>query len=103
MHSSFCHVCSQLMKVPSALCRNFVIQIDIGLYVLIFAPQSTFFLINFLLFLAVLGLCCYRQAFSSCGEWGLLSSCGAETSRCGGFSSQNMGSTMQARCCGAQA
>ena len=24
------------------------------------------------LFLAVLGLCCCTQAFSSCGEWGLL-------------------------------
>ena len=24
------------------------------------------------LFLAVLGLCCCVQAFSSCGEWGLL-------------------------------
>ena len=45
----------------------------------------------------MLGLRCCRQAFSSCGEWGLLSSCGAETSRCGGFSLQNMGSTMQAR------
>ena len=43
-------------------------------------------------FLAVLGLHCRAQAFSSCGEWGLLSSCGARTSHCGGFS-----------CCGAQA
>ena len=25
------------------------------------------------LFLAVLGLCCCTRAFSSCGEWGLLS------------------------------
>ena len=25
-----------------------------------------------LLSLAVLGLCCYTQAFASCGEWGLL-------------------------------
>ena len=24
------------------------------------------------LFLAALGLCCCKQAFSSCGEWGLL-------------------------------
>ena len=34
-------------------------------------PQYSFFL---LLFWAVLGLHCYMQAFSSCGEWGLLSS-----------------------------
>ena len=45
-------------------------------------------LIN-LLFLAALGLC--KQAFSSCGEQGLLSSCGAQASHCGGF------------CCGAWA
>ena len=31
-----------------------------------------FFLIFIYLFLAVLGLCCCAQAFSSCGEWGLL-------------------------------
>ena len=31
-----------------------------------------FFLIYFYLFLAVLGLCCSVQAFSSCGERGLL-------------------------------
>ena len=30
------------------------------------------------LFLAVLGLCGYMQAFSSCGEWGLLSSSGPQ-------------------------
>ena len=37
--------------------------------------QQIFFLISlfyFYLFLAVLGLCCCMQAFSSCGEWGLL-------------------------------
>ena len=27
-----------------------------------------------------------RGLFSSCGEWGLLSSCGAQTSHCSGFS-----------------
>ena len=37
--------------------------------------------------LAVLGLCCCMKAFSSCAKWGLLSSCGAQTSHCGGFSS----------------
>ena len=43
-------------------------------------------------FLAVLGLHCCTQAFSSCRERGLLSSCGAWASHRGGFS-----------CCGAQA
>ena len=35
------------------------------------------------LFLVVLGLRCYAWAFSSCGEWGLLSSCVARASHCG--------------------
>ena len=36
-------------------------------------------------FLAALGLCCHPRAFSSCGEWSLLSSC-VRASHCGGFS-----------------
>ena len=32
------------------------------------------------LFLVVLGLCCCTRAFSSCGEWGLLSNCGTQAS-----------------------
>ena len=51
-----------------------------------------FFNIFIYLFLVVLGLCCCTWAFSSCGEWGLLSSWSARVSHCGGFS-----------CCGAQA
>ena len=35
--------------------------------------------------LAVIDLCCYARAFSSCGESGLFSSCGARASHCGGF------------------
>ena len=38
------------------------------------------------LFVFVLGLCCCTWAFSSCGEWGLLSSCGVWASCCSGFS-----------------
>ena len=44
------------------------------------------------IFLAALGRRCCRGLFSGCGEWGLLSSCGAQASHCGGFS-----------CCTAQA
>ena len=39
----------------------------------------------YLFILAVLGLCCYVRAFSSCGKSGY-TSCGALASRCGGFS-----------------
>ena len=42
--------------------------------------------------LAVLGLLGCTWAFSSCGEWGLLSRCGTRASYCSGFS-----------CCRAQA
>ena len=45
-----------------------------------------FFLKKFNLFMAVLGLPCCAQAFSSCGESGLLSSCGEQASHCGAFS-----------------
>ena len=44
------------------------------------------------LLLAVLGLCCCAQAFSSCSKGELLSGFGVGTSHCYGFS-----------CCGAQA
>ena len=36
--------------------------------------------------MAALSLCCCMEAFSSCGEWGLLSSWGAHGSHCGHFS-----------------
>ena len=43
--------------------------------------------------MAALDLHCCARAFSSCGEEGLLSSCGVQASRCGGFSSwQSTGS-----------
>ena len=47
--------------------------------------------LSIFLFLAALGLQCCLRAFSSYGDQGLLSSCGARASHCGGFS-----------CCGAQ-
>ena len=43
-----------------------------------------FLLVN--LFLLVLGLRCCVGAFSSCSEWRLLSSCGAQASQCSGSS-----------------
>ena len=47
----------------------------------------SFFFFNALLFLAVLGLRRFLQAFSHCRERGPPSSWGAQTSHCGGFSS----------------
>ena len=53
-------------------------------------PQEGFFFLKLFIylnkFLAPLGLGCFAQAFSGCGEWKLFSSCGARASRCGGFS-----------------
>ena len=37
-------------------------------------------------FLSSLGLLCCARAFSNCGKWGLLSSCGTRASHCSGFS-----------------
>ena len=66
-----------------------------------------FLLVN--LFLLVLGLRCCVGAFSSCSEWRLLSSCGAQASQCSGsscFRSQAAGyvgfsslSTWAQKCC----
>ena len=50
------------------------------------AILKIFFVVLITLFLAVLGLCRYVQAFSSCSDWGLLSSCSAQASHCCGFS-----------------
>ena len=49
------------------------------------AYTMEYYFFNYL-FLAVLGLRCCKQAFSSCREWGLLFSCGAWDSLCSGFS-----------------
>ena len=45
-----------------------------------------FFLFKIYLFLALPGLRCCAQAFSSCGEQGSLSSCGMQAFHCDGFS-----------------
>ena len=36
----------------------------------------------FLFIFGYAGSCCCMRAFSSCGEWGLLYSCGAQASHC---------------------
>ena len=43
-------------------------------------------MLSFFLFLAALGVRCCAWTFSSGGEWGLLSNCGAEASHSDGFS-----------------
>ena len=57
-----------------------------------FFPLIYYYYYYYFFFLAVLGLRCCVQAFSSCGERGATLSCGAQPPHCGGFS-----------CCGAQA
>ena len=41
---------------------------------------------NLPIYFGLLGLPCCVGFFSSCSKWGLLSSCGAQASHCGGFS-----------------
>ena len=43
------------------------------------------------IFFAVLGLCFYAQAFSSCSEQGIHFRCSAQASHCGGFSCCSFG------------
>ena len=45
-------------------------------------PNFPLFKIFTYLFLVVLSLHCCGKAFSSCSEWGLLSSCGVQVSHC---------------------
>ena len=66
---------------------TFLIQVPI-LLLLFFLMKKLFIYV----FLAALGLCCCARAFSSCGEQGLLFSCGVRASHCGVLS-----------CCRAQA
>ena len=47
-------------------------EADGGLVDPLILGSLTFFFNFLILFLAVLGLPCWMQAFSSCGEWGLL-------------------------------
>ena len=58
------------------------------------------------LFLAARGLRCGAQTFSSCGEWGLLSSCSTQASHCGAMAAPVAEHGLQAlrlSSCGAQA
>ena len=50
------------------------------------SPISDFFFFFLVGVVAVVGLCCCEQTFSSHGEQGLLSSCNAGASHCGNFS-----------------
>ena len=52
----------------------------------IYLRHGIVYLFILLLFLAALGLCYNMWTFSSCWEWGLLSSCEAWASYGGGFS-----------------
>ena len=63
---------SQLLALESIVNEHFFSVLSIVLFI-------------YCLFLAMLFLCCCMQAFSSCGEWEVLSSCGAQASHCGGF------------------
>ena len=69
------------MRLQSSLCLCWT-HLAIGNLELSFLKNNFIYLC-----MAVLGLCCCRGLFSSCGEWRLLSACGVWASHCGGFSS----------------
>ena len=66
-----------------------------GPYMLFQVPGIPSFPPSFM-YLAMLGLCCCTQAFSSCSKWQSTLCCGVEASHCCGFSLQSTGS----RCVG---
>ena len=78
-----------MVGIKSAICQmyGFRFQLDY-LLDMIFFKNNDFYLFIF----SCAESCCFAGFFSSCGEQGLLSSCDARVSRCGGFS-----------CCGARA
>ena len=86
---SYCLRQSLFSPLPSSLgapilCSSKAVStLETHLLISFFNSKKFFYL---LYFLAALGLCCCTQAFSSCREEGLLSSCGAGASHCSGFS-----------------
>ena len=91
LSSPYCNVCVGFIlgRCHNLLC---VLLRDIRkICSCVFIKSKTIFIFFFfnllcILFLAVLGLCCCANAFSGCGELGLLLSCGART--CGFFPDQ---------------
>ena len=70
----------------------------LGLVTCCVAKAPQLFLKKFNLFLAVPGLCCCVQAFSSCSKGELLFSCGVRASHCSGFfccRAQDLGQRLQ--------
>ena len=55
--------------MPQEVTRN---HVSFCISSLFFEKKKNFFLLFVYLFLVALGLHCWVQAFSSCGEWGLL-------------------------------
>ena len=78
-----------MVGIKSAICQmyGFRFQLDY-LLDMIFFKNNDFYLFIF----SCAESCCFAGFFSRCGEQGLLSSCDARVSHCGGFS-----------CCGAWA
>ena len=55
----------------------------VNFHCILFLFKSSIFIL--LIYLTALGFLCCTWAFSSCGKWGLLSSCSAPASPCDGF------------------
>ena len=76
--------------------------ISVLLFFFLIKIHGFLFLPFIYLFLIALGLHCCKQAFSSCGEWNLLSSC-TQRSRCSGWSCWSVGSRHTGFSCSMQA
>ena len=80
-----CHPLNKDLKNgPHTYTQNFFFYQKDGMSTEV--AQEIIFIFIYFLFLAVLGLCCCTQAFSSCSKPGLLSRCSLPASHCRGFS-----------------
>ena len=76
---------SLLYSELSPICLpHYTTPLQWSLHLLWWYPHLRLYLSFFSL--AMLGLHCCTWSFSSCSEWGLLSSCSARVSHCSGFS-----------------
>ena len=81
-HNFFFHLSTKgYLSCFHVLAMSWLLQI-----MLLWTWWYRFFFLIIYLVLAALGLCCCLQAFSSCREWGPVSSCDAWVSHCSGFS-----------------
>ena len=86
---AFSYLCTQLCVfcIPWVVtCKISGFRSSYVIWYMLYIIQYILYIIYYVCILAVMGFCCCVWAFSSCGDQGLLSSCGGWASHCGSFS-----------------